>query len=304
MATDNRPVDRPVDRPVVRPVVVGVDASPSSAAALQYAAQEARRLGAPLKIVHVVPDETVLVPWWPMAVEMPGDMGARIVRDAAEEVGRAAPDVEVVGCVHHGGRAPELVRSAEHAIELVVGRDDRPLLQRLVRGDTATGVAAHADLPVVEVPPECVPGRPVHGVVLVGLRWPDRADTVLADAFAHAAAVGARLVVLHAWRFPSGYADIIETRVGVDEWRTRTTDQVQAVVEPWLREHPAVQVEVRAVHDDAGAALVEASRGADLVVVGRRRHGVPAALHLGGTARAVLRAASCPVRVVTAGDAG
>lgn len=290
MATDNRPV------------VVGVDATSTSAAALQYAALEARRLGAPLKIVHVVPDETVLVPWWPVAVGVPSDLGDRIVRDAVEDVERGDPDLPVVGCVHHGGRTRELVRSAEHAVELVVGRDDRPLLQRLVRGDTATAVASHADLPVVEVPPECLPGRAVHDVVLVGLRWPERADAVLADAFARAAVASARLVVLHAWRFPSGYADIIESRVGVDEWRIRTTEQIERLLGPLRDEHPDVRVEVRAVHDDAGAALVEASRDADLVVVGRRRHGVPAALHLGGTARAVLRAAVCPVRVVTMRD--
>ena len=56
------------------------------------------------------------------------------------------------------------------------------------------------------------------------------------------------------------------------------------------------------VHDHAGHALVEASRDADMVVIVRRAHGVPASVHLGGTARAVLRSAHCPVRVVAPND--
>jgi nucleotide-binding universal stress UspA family protein len=57
-------------------------------------------------------------------------------------------------------------------------------------------------------------------------------------------------------------------------------------------------VETKVVHDYAPTALEQASRGADLLVLVRRAHGVPAATHLGGTARGVLRTAACPVRVV------
>jgi nucleotide-binding universal stress UspA family protein len=60
----------------------------------------------------------------------------------------------------------------------------------------------------------------------------------------------------------------------------------------------------RVLRGDPATALVAAAEEAALVVIGRRRHGVPAALHLGGTARAVLRSASCPVRVVPPDLAG
>ena len=55
-----------MNSPTTRPVVVGVDGRPGSAGALRYAVTEARRRGAPLKLVHVVPDNYSvgpLIPW-------------------------------------------------------------------------------------------------------------------------------------------------------------------------------------------------------------------------------------------------
>jgi nucleotide-binding universal stress UspA family protein len=65
-----------------------------------------------------------------------------------------------------------------------------------------------------------------------------------------------------------------------------------------------VKVEVRVEHDHPAHALVEASREADVVVITRRTRGVPAATHLGGTARVVLRSAHSPVRIVAPAPRG
>lgn len=51
-------------------------------------------------------------------------------------------------------------------------------------------------------------------------------------------------------------------------------------------------------HSDVAKALMSASSEADLLVIVRRAHGVPATMHLGGVARSVLRSAHCPVRVM------
>ena len=286
-----------------RPVVLGVDGSADNEAALQYAVAEARGLGVPVEMVHVVPDHLPVSPFVPLTVADLAGPGRRIVEDAEREATRIAPEVEATGWLHHGARAPRLAEAGSRGQVLVVGRDERPLVERLVRGDTATGAAARAHVPVVVVPPawSAPEGRTA---VVVGLRSPVGADALLTDAFAVAEHRGVPLVVVHTWWVPSGYDDLVVDQ-GLDaEWRQRAVDEVEGVLDPWRSKHPDVTVEVRVLHGEPATALVAAAEEAALVVIGRRRHGVPAALHLGGTARAVLRSASCPVRVVPPDLAG
>ena len=281
-----------------RPVVVGVDGTRASQGALRYAVEEARRLGVPLEAVHVVPDHLDVSPLVVLSAEDRSALGSRIVRDAEDDVADLAPDVDTVGWVHHGSRPAQLAKAAARGSALVVGRDERPLVERLLRGDTATGVAARAAVPVVVVPADWPPQAAPHGVVLVGLKSPAVAPPVLDDAFRLADRLDATLVVLHAWWVPSEYADVIASRVAVEEWRHRATVEAETLLQEWRDRYPDVKVEIRVVHGHPGPMLVDASAGADVVVIGRRAHGVPAAVHLGGTARTVLRAAACPVRVV------
>ena len=281
-------------------VVVGVDGTEENAGALRYAAREAAASGAVLDLVHVVPDDR---PVSSLLARTPADLTetGRAVLDAATVRAETIdPALEIRGTLRHGTRPAELLRVAERAELLVVGRDRHPLLERLLRGDTATGVAARAEVPVVQVPAEW--DGDAHGAVLAGVKGPQHAAGMLADAFAVARERAARLVVLHAWKLPSVYDDIIEARVDLEEWQRDATLELEALLREWRVEHPGVLVETRVVHDHAAHALIEASRSVDLVTIVRRAHGVPAAAHLGTTARALLRAAHCPVRVVAPTD--
>lgn len=282
-------------------VVVGVDGSFSNLGALRYAAAEAASLGAALQLVHVVPD---YLPVSPMVPQTPVDLaqlGAGVLEQAAARVRAMDSELSVGTWLRHGTRPVRLTQAAEDAELLVVGRDDRPLLERLLRGDTATGVAARSSVPVVQVPAAWDPAD--RRTVVVGVKSPTHAPEMLADAFAVARRRGATLVVVHAWKLPSAYDDIIEVRVDLASWTREATAEMEALLRDWRTAYPDVEVEVRIVHDHASHALVAASRQADLVVIARRQHGMPAATHLGGTARTVLRAAECPVRVVAPADA-
>lgn len=280
-------------------VVLGVDGSAANLGALRFAVAEARLLGAHLKLVHVVPDYLTVAPMVPLSAAEFTATGTEILRSAEAVTRELAPDLDVAGWLHHGNRPAELIRAAEGATSLVVGRDGRPLPQRLLRGDTAAGVAARAHLPVVQVPAEWYPRPPeADPVVVVGVKGAAHADDLLADAFTVAAERGASLLVLHAWKLPSAYDDIVESRTAVDQWARESTLEMEALLREHRVRHPEIKVEVRVVHDHPAQALVEASHEADVLVVARRAHGIPPAAHLGSTARAVLRSAHCPVRVV------
>ncbi|MDX2760384.1 universal stress protein [Streptomyces europaeiscabiei] len=81
--------------------------------------------------------------------------------------------------------------------------------------------------------------------------------------------------------------------------RSRTTCREPAdVLRPWQDKFPGVAVTEEALVGDAGAHLVDASRGASLVVVGRRTREGSLGPRLGPVAHEVLWHAVSPVAVV------
>jgi nucleotide-binding universal stress UspA family protein len=292
----------PMNSPPPPPVIVGVDGSLGSHVAARYAAAEARRLATGLRLVHVVPTYWGLAPA-PMMALPPidlADTGRSILAIAEAKARAAAPDLDIEVELRQGVRQLVLAEAAADAPLLVVGRDTRPVLERLLLGNTAAGVACRAACPVVSVPADWESDTP-EGVVVVGIKSATNAGALVADAFAVASARRARLLVLHAWRLPSGYDDVIADRVSVDDWNQRSTHELERLLSQSQETHPEVGVDIRVEHDYAARALQRASQQADLLVIARRAHGIPASLHLGGTARSLLRAASCPVRVVPPG---
>ncbi len=168
-------------------VVVGVDGSPGSDAALEWAVHHAviRRL--PLLIVNGAGDPS-------RSAEFVGATDARrILRTAARRVTdhalgvvrRRAPelDVEVTTPLHDARQA--LLDLSDRASLVVVGTRGRGPVKALLLGSVSTAVAEHSSCPVAVVRPaerdESGPEGPAH--VVVGIDGSRRLDTALELAF-------------------------------------------------------------------------------------------------------------------------
>jgi len=282
-------------------VVVGVDGTLASVNAVRYARAEAARYGGEVDVFHVVPDYVPIAGMYPVSPDDMKAAGRAALRSTLDQLGPVPGDVPMRTHVQQGCVVSSLAVAGNGARGIVVGCDRRPVSMRLLTGNVSTGVAARATVPVVSVPESWRADQPT-GVVLVGVKRTDRAGALLAEAFAVAHDQRSRLLVLHAWRLPAGYDDIIADRVAVHDWEQRADRELDRLVAPWQRRYPDVEVEFRIVHDQAAHALVTASQQADELVIMRRAHGLPAAAHLGSTARTVLLYAHCPVRVVPGVD--
>lgn len=278
-------------------VVVGVDGSPASVKALQYAVAEAERLGARVHVMHAVQTYVPMAPMYPLPIEDLASAGRAVLQQVVDAA-HAPSSVHVTTSLSRLGAIPALVAASRDARSVVLGADRRPAAVRIFTGNVSTGVAASSAAPVVAVP-ESWTSDDGTGVVLAGIKRPDHSAELLSEAFATARSRGAALLVLHAWQLASGYDDLIANHAS-HEWDTRARDEMEKALEEWRVAYPDVEVEVRSVHDQPAHALVSASAEVDEVVLVRRAHGVPAALHLGPTARAVLAHAHCPVRIVPA----
>jgi nucleotide-binding universal stress UspA family protein len=125
---------------------------------------------------------------------------------------------------------------------------------------------------------------------------------LLASAFAEASARNARLVLVHAWALPSIYDDRIVTRTRREDWSRAAREAIESVIAGHRAQYPGVEVDLRIVHDQAAHALLQEAEDAGLLVLVRRAHGFPSAMHLGGTARTLLAKAPCPVMVLPPRD--
>jgi nucleotide-binding universal stress UspA family protein len=288
-------------------VVVGYDESPESADAVRWAALEAVRHGCALDVVHV----------WGFAHEPHGGAGSsplgQRVLAAVEEVAHAgaqiaraaAPGVDVRAAVHHGPPAQVLVGLAHEARVLVLGRHGSGRFPGGFLGSVAGAVLAHAPCPVVVVPEGAVTGES-YGSVVVGFDGSPGAYGAL-DAAARAATErGASLQVVTAWSpatetralsyWALAYPDATPGEVALGR-----AEVLQEAARTWLAERsPGLEVGWDIEGGRAVEVLTEASRHADLTVVGARGLGGLTGLLLGSVSRGVVHRAQNAVLVTRA----
>lgn len=281
-----------------RPIVVGVDGTDQSMLAVRYAAREAQSLGCGIRLVHATPEIVPMAPMLPLiSVETLDQMSHRIV-NGAKQVAYDMTDGEVPvdKLIRSGSRVHILVEASEDARLIVLGHRDRSIFGRVFTSSTCTGVASRAHSPVVCVPTEWTLGNR-HGSVVVGVEGPVHSQDTLAVAFAAAEKRKAKLSVLHAWRLPSPYDDLIDSQVALEECKESATAMLEGVLRDWREAYPGVDVEIDVRHQYTAPALLGATEGAGLLVLGRRGHVGPIGFHLGSTARTLIREARCPVEI-------
>ncbi|MDF3144914.1 MULTISPECIES: universal stress protein [unclassified Streptomyces] len=311
---------------MVRTVVAGFDGSSESRAAAEWAAREAKLRGLPLKIVHVwepVPGPMAQAPLlgaetqqhWSERSEMgvpPAEGWGRVPREAAEGIRLRHPGVEVTTEHLTGGSADTLVKAAADAELLVLGSRGLSGFGGFMVGSVGLSVVAHAERPVVLVrageqaadehepdpvgiPSAATPYRPV----LLGLDAASPADSVIEFAFEEAARRKTGLRVIHGWNLPPYYVYGLSADAQLHDEIARQQSAVLAeALRPWRQKYPSVEVTEETPSGSPGIRLVDASREASLVVVGRRVRRSPFGAHIGPVAHAVLHHATAPVAVV------
>lgn len=135
-------------------------------------------------------------------------------------------------------------------------------------------------------------GRPR---VVVGVDGSAMSDAAVAWADRYATATGGTIELIAAWDLPQFLAAEVPLP---DNYHPEADAAHVAEQARGVLTLPADRVEVRVVHGSARAALVEAGRGADLVVVGSRGHSTLAGLMLGSVSAYCVQHAPVPVVVV------
>jgi nucleotide-binding universal stress UspA family protein len=284
------------------PVVVGVDGSECALQAVRWAAAEAARRHRPLRLVAAHT--------WP-AGGLVGDPGLGIdpravLRDvvrgrlaaaepaAAETVaGRPVETADV-----EGDPVAVLAGESERAELLVLG--DRGLggFTGLLIGSVAVALCTRAGCPVVVVRgAEADPTVPRPEPVVVGVDGSPSSEAAIAFAVEAAAVRGVPLLAVHAWHD----VPVDPTLVPLVDWDAVESDEREVLAErlAGLRaSRPDPEVRTQVVRDRPARALVDESRGAQLVVVGSRGRGGLRGMILGSVSQQLLHHAHCPVAVV------
>jgi nucleotide-binding universal stress UspA family protein len=284
-----------------RPVVVGVDGSEGSRRAARLGVQEARRRGAPLRLLLALPSPyrgvVTVAPEPGLAAELHSN-ATEVLQAVAADVAGDAPEVDVTWSVVEG-RPGEVLRDASVEAQLVVlGSRGAGGVAGLVLGSTANGVVNAAACPVIVLPDRTTLSVSGRRSVVAGVAGRSGDEELLTFAFDQAAAAGTDLLAVHALQ--ETVLDPAELAVGpLIDWAAVLDDEERGLAETlagWRDKHPDVVVRELVVRDKTARGLLAAALTAQLLVVGhRRRHRMAT---LGSTTHGVLHRATCPVAVV------
>jgi nucleotide-binding universal stress UspA family protein len=291
----------------INPVVVGVDGSEESLMAVEWAALEAKRHAAPLRIVSA----PALVPRMHAYNASPAaianalrGIAARALDAAIARSEQVAQGLPITTALLSGPPAMAVAASGSEASMLVVGARGAGGFAAMVLGSVSRYVATRAACPVVVVREESMA---VHREIAVGIRDPEDIHQTLAFAFEEAALRGADLIAVHTWfRFPSALhlsAAGEELRpIDPDRIPAEAASTLAAALSGWRDKYPGVQVRQDIIHGHPARVLASYSARADLVVLGRHGHPAGAGPGIGSIQHAVLDHAHGPVAVVPSGD--
>ena len=278
--TEVRPEGRPVSEdPPAREVVVGVDGSECGLWAVRWAAHEAARRNAPLRIVHAA-----------------GYLGRRSAGDAhSPEMTRARQitgqaytvarhterDVRASTEVVPGDPVGSLLRAAAAGQLIVLGSSTTGAVDDLVLDPLTARLAARSPHPLVVVPRRrsgVPPDRPVTAVL--GIGDPEDDEAVAAFAAAAARREGVPLALLQT-RSPG--------RSQVQTWADDPDE--------WSRREPGLEVRRSDMPRASALDLLNASCPAPLLVLSAG-HGDLLHRRLDGPHRWLLRHCTSPMALI------
>jgi nucleotide-binding universal stress UspA family protein len=301
-------------------IVVGVDGSDHGQCALVWAAREAERRRRPL---HIVTAYSV-----PIFAASGLDGGYAtvddsVIREGAEAIAKraldkvAGYDIDVDASVENGDASGVLLDLSESAELLVFGTRGRGGFVGRLLGSVSSALPAHAKCPTVTIPLICADrlgettedkhikaeqakagAQTVENVVVVGVDGSEQARVAVLEAAEEALRMGAPLRVLCAVPQYSGSLAWVPAPLDREALFRDIQVQLDAGV-AWIKHHfPGLKVESQLADGSPVEVLVEASRGAELLVLGTRGRGGFTGMLLGSTSDGVLHHAKGPVMVV------
>ncbi|MET9433380.1 universal stress protein [Streptomyces sp. NPDC006551] len=286
-----------------REIVAGVDGSPESLAAADWAAREALHRGLPLRLVHAWRWEPLDIPLLPDR-EGQKRTAQDVLRDAEATLARRHPDVRLTAEVLADAPVAALKSSEERAELLVIGSRGHGALAGFLLGSYGQQIIAAAGRPVVAVRSrdgDGGAGRQGGEIVVGQLGGPEDSAPALRFAFETAAARGASVRAVRAWSLPPLFAYSPESMALADEAGGLVPYEEKALREalaPWRERFPQVPVAEHVEIGSAGQVLLSSSGDAALLVVGRRARRGAVGPRIGSVAHAALHLAPCPVAIV------
>jgi len=280
-------------------ILVGVDGSPPSKVAVDWAAREASMRDLPLTILYVSPSPIVAADI-PMPVtlterlEKHGQSVLRAARSTAEDAIEANSiriDTEMVSAAV----LPTLIDRSKDADMIVVGCRGLGAIGRRLLGSVSSGLVHHAHCPVAIIHDEdpMMP-HPSKAPVVVGIDGSPASERATAIAFEEASRRGVDLVAVHAW---SDFSAFDLPPEGWDELEKHAEETLAERLAGWHERYPDVSVRRVVSPDRPGHQLLEQSESAQLTVVGSHGRGGFAGMLLGSVSSAVAQSARMPVIV-------
>jgi nucleotide-binding universal stress UspA family protein len=286
-------------------VAVGYDRALPGERALELAGREAARRGGSLVVITAY---HWLTPPGPDSLSA-ADTEAT-ARKAAEEIAQQGaarvrqrhPEVPVEARTVAGYAGKVLAAASHEADLLVVGNRGTGGFQGMLLGSTSLRTLAESCCPVIVARGNVLEA---HRRIVAAVDIDENCEEVLRFAFDEASRRGAGLTVIHVWDEPwiaaYGQQDpgIAEDVARIQRERDdRLAAIVRSVHERYPETHPFHQLAV----GSAAGLLVDATRRADLLVTGARRHSEGRhGMLLGPVSQTLLQHAECPVAVVPLG---
>ncbi|HET6268517.1 MAG TPA: universal stress protein [Arthrobacter sp.] len=276
-----------------RNIVVGYDGSVEAGHAVRWAARQAVLRGCGLHLVHCS--------LWPLLTHdlgpVPGvaDSGLERSGEIALDEGLAlakdeAPGLKIQTSLLYGWAPEHLLKLSAGESMLVVGSRGIGGFMGLLVGSVSLEMAATASCPVAVIRAD----DHTEGPVVVAVDSSGSA-AALSDACTLASLTGAKLTVVHVQHAPAGFRRLRDPAGDGQEL-------LDSVLRSARETAPGISIEGQLLTDTSiPRAILEATRGASITVVGTKGHGLIRGT-IGSTAHAVLHHARGPVLISRRAD--
>jgi nucleotide-binding universal stress UspA family protein len=275
---------------------VGIDPSEDAMNAAQWAATEAERFGATLTVVHALeldaahPAEPAAYP------ERRRREGAALLGRVSERLAARHPQLRIATELYDLPPVKALVALSEEVDLLVTGTRGHGGFTGMILGSVSSRVVAHARCPVVVMhgaQPRLSPGE-----IVLGLDF-DEAPEPIDYALRTASRLGVGVRAVHAVDpFPVYGGALYNVGEAVSRTREAVLAGMESMLEGPRARHPDVPVKLETDEGHPVPVLMDAARGAHLIVVGSRRSRPPLSFGPGHVVHGLISHSDTPVAVV------